>query len=275
MQAEADIRVPLENVEAARRAIGIARAHELFHFRFDVYALYNELILQKPLYNEYSQCVYRAVYCTADCFEEALANRSCLESEHARRSFGTRVYSADQIKAFLKEWFAKAPPGYSDYGRALDELCSGLGGQLFEGNRSGRLSRPQSDWVYRTFYKGLCPEFLLPDTLENGGAAPEFTLKRSGYKWRVHKNDPDPWPSTPNAHDYEANVKLDIKDGTVYDATTKKTVHRVKKADLPLGVAGRFLDQKYSAMSLPNCSASGEHFEHCSRSRELPPRLPR
>jgi hypothetical protein len=78
----------------------------------------------------------------------------------------------------------------------------------------------------------LCPEFLLPDTLETGGAAPEFTLKRSGYKWRVHKNDPDPWPSTPHAHDYEANVKLDIKDGTVYHATTKKAVHRVKKADL-------------------------------------------
>jgi hypothetical protein len=65
----------LKHVEAARLAIGIVRAHELFHFRFDVYALYNELILQKPLYNEYSQCVYRAVYCTADCFEEALANR--------------------------------------------------------------------------------------------------------------------------------------------------------------------------------------------------------
>jgi hypothetical protein len=37
--------------EAARLAFDIVRAHELFHFRFDVYALYNELILQKPLYN--------------------------------------------------------------------------------------------------------------------------------------------------------------------------------------------------------------------------------
>jgi hypothetical protein len=52
----------LKHVEAARLAIDIVRAHELFHFRFDVYALYNELILQKPLYNEYSQRVYRAVY---------------------------------------------------------------------------------------------------------------------------------------------------------------------------------------------------------------------
>jgi len=99
----------LKDVEAARLAIGILRAHELFHFRFDVYGLYNELILQKPLYNEYSKCVYHAVYCTADCFEEALANRSCLESEHARRSSGTRVYSTGQIKAFLKEWLRKHP----------------------------------------------------------------------------------------------------------------------------------------------------------------------
>jgi hypothetical protein len=125
------------------------------------------------------------------------------------------VYNAHQIKAFLKKLFASAPPGYSDYGRPLDELCSGLGGQLFESNPSGRLPKPQSDWVYRTFHKGHCPEFLLLDKLDAGGAAPELTLKRSGYKWRFHKNDPDPWPTKPQAHDYEEKVKLDIKDGTV------------------------------------------------------------
>lgn len=157
--------------EAARLATRIVRAHEQFHFRFDAYALYNEMILQKPLYNEYFRCVYRAVYCTADCFEEALANRSCLESEHARRFFGLRIYNTHQIRPFLKNLFAKAPPGYNDYGRALDELCSGLGGQLFEAKHSARLPKPQSDWVYRAFHKGHCPEFFLHDQLNTGGVA--------------------------------------------------------------------------------------------------------
>jgi hypothetical protein len=153
----------LKHVEAARLAIGIVRAHELFHFRFDVYALYNELILQKPLYNEYSQCVYRAVYCTADCFEETLANRSC-RNLSARRSFEGSL--ALTQSAFLKEWLRLWSFGY---GRALDGLCSGLGTAFEES--LGTAIRPQSDWVYRTFI-GALSEFLLPDTLETGGAAP-------------------------------------------------------------------------------------------------------
>lgn len=218
--------------EAARLALRIVRAHEHFHFRFDAYALYHELILGKPLYNEYSRSVYAAVYCTSDCLEEALANRSCLESEHARRFFGLRIYNTHQVKPFLRNLFAKAPPGYRDYGKPLDELCSGLGGQLFEAKPSARLPKPQSDWVCRAFRRGHCPEYFLHSDLGTNGKAPEFTLKRGGYKWRVHKSDPDHWPSKPHAHDYDGNVKLDIKDGTVYDVTTKKPIDKVKRGDL-------------------------------------------
>jgi hypothetical protein len=223
----------LKPEEAARLALRIVRAHEQFHFRFDAYALYHELVLHKPLYNKYSASVYRAVYCTADCFEEALANRSCLESEHVRRFLGRRIFGA-QLKPFLKNLFAKAPRGYSDYERPLNELCSGLGGQLFEANPSARLPKPQSDWVSRVrpFRRQSCPEFFLSGKLDHSGKSPEFTLKRGGYKWRVHKSDPDRWPSKPHAHDYEANVKLSIKDGTIWDVTTKKQVDRVKKGDL-------------------------------------------
>jgi len=224
----------LKHDEAARLAIRIVRAHEQFHFHFDAYALYHELVLQKPLYNEYFKCVYRAVCCTADCFEEALANRSCLESEHSRRFFGLRIYNTRLIKPFLKKLFAKAPPGYRDYGKPLHELCSGLGGQLFELKPSARLPKPQSEWVARArpFRGERCPEFFLHCETDNCGKSPEFTLKRGGYKWRVHKSDPDHWPSKPHAHDYEGNVKLDIKDGSVWDVTTKKRVGRVKKSDL-------------------------------------------
>jgi hypothetical protein len=224
----------LQPDDAAHLAARIVRAHEQFHFRFDAYALYNELILHKPLYNEYSKCVYRAVYCTPDCFEEAVANRSCLESEHARRHFGLRIYNKHQIRPFLKKLFAKAPPGYSDYGRPVDELCSGLGGQLFEAKSSARLPKPQSEWVYRAFSKANCRESFLLDKLDHDGKPPEFTFPRriGGYKWRVHKNDPDTWPSKPHAHDYEENVKLNIKAGSVWDVTTQKRIGCVKKSDL-------------------------------------------
>jgi len=124
--------------EAARQAFNIVRAHERFHFRFDVSALYHELILKKPLYNEYFASVYRTVYCTAECFEEALANRACLELPLIPRPRKSAWYIETRqsaMKPFLEKLFARLPPGYKDYGRPLNELCSGLEGNFLRRNR--------------------------------------------------------------------------------------------------------------------------------------------
>jgi hypothetical protein len=223
----------LNPVGAARLAFKIVRSHEQFHFRFDTYALYHELILRKPLYNEYTTSVYREVFCTSECFEEALANRACLEAEPLRRFFRLRIFDA-QVKPFLKKLFAKAPPGYCDFAKPPADLSSGLGGQLLEGKPSARLSAPQSGWLFRSrpFRGQRCPEFFLVNNLDKAGKAPEFRFRRGRYIWQVHKNDADHWPSKPHAHDYDEHVKLDIRDGTVYDVRTRKPVGNIKKNEL-------------------------------------------
>jgi hypothetical protein len=38
----------------------------------------------------------------------------------------------------------------------------------------------------------------------------EVTIKRDGCIWRIHKNDPDPFPSNPHAHNIESDLKLDL-----------------------------------------------------------------
>ena len=63
--------------KCARLAVEILRKHEMFHFRFDLFALQQELMLQRPLYNEYHRNVYSKVLFTEECFEESLANASC------------------------------------------------------------------------------------------------------------------------------------------------------------------------------------------------------
>ncbi len=63
--------------KAKQLAVEIVRRHELFHFRFDLYALHQELSLRRPLYNRYHQKVYSTVWGTDQCYEESLANRCC------------------------------------------------------------------------------------------------------------------------------------------------------------------------------------------------------
>lgn len=47
----------------------------------------------------------------------------------------------------------------------------------------------------------------------------EEEIKFKGEKWVVHKNDADPFPSKPHAHNYEAGLKLHLGNGDLYRGT--------------------------------------------------------
>ena len=49
----------------------------------------------------------------------------------------------------------------------------------------------------------------------------EQTVKVKGEVWRVHKNDADPFPSTPHAHNYESGVVLHLGSGEMFDRNRK------------------------------------------------------
>jgi hypothetical protein len=44
----------------------------------------------------------------------------------------------------------------------------------------------------------------------------EVTIKRDGCIWRIHRNDADPFPSNPHAHNVESGLKLDLSTGALY-----------------------------------------------------------
>jgi hypothetical protein len=44
----------------------------------------------------------------------------------------------------------------------------------------------------------------------------EVSVKRDGCIWRIHKNDADPFPSNPHAHNVESGLKLDLSTGALY-----------------------------------------------------------
>jgi hypothetical protein len=72
---------------------------------------------------------------------------------------------------------------------------------------------------------------ILPDDAPR--SLVEQTIKYKGEIWRVHRNDADPFPSNPHAHNLESGYKLHLGTGELY--LRRRLVSRVSKKDL-LGI---------------------------------------
>lgn len=63
----------------------------------------------------------------------------------------------------------------------------------------------------------------------------EKQIKVKGQKWELHKNDDDPFPSNPHAHNYETGLKLDLSNGNLYkkkklvDSVTRKVLTTIRE----------------------------------------------
>lgn len=58
------------------------------------------------------------------------------------------------------------------------------------------------------------PESPIPEGCFRG--LDEVTVKRDGCIWRINKNDADPFPSNPHAHNTESRLKMDLSNGNLY-----------------------------------------------------------
>jgi hypothetical protein len=63
------------------------------------------------------------------------------------------------------------------------------------------------------------PKSVIPDDVPR--ALFEQQVKHKGEVWVIHKNDADPHPSSPHAHNYDANLKLHLGNGDLYAHTTR------------------------------------------------------
>jgi len=58
----------------------------------------------------------------------------------------------------------------------------------------------------------------------------EAQVKLRGEIWVVHKNDADPFPSDPHAHNYEQRLKLHLGNGDLYVHREKVPCQRMRKS---------------------------------------------
>lgn len=57
----------------------------------------------------------------------------------------------------------------------------------------------------------------------------EQTVKVKGEVWVIHKNDADPFPSTPHAHNYDSGISLHLGTGEFFQKRTSKGFLDCKK----------------------------------------------
>ena len=210
--------------EARRLAFNLLRAHERFHFRFDLGALYDELILGKPLYNRYSKEVYAKTLCTSDCFEESLANRALVLFRHRDLSVSRRA-----LNDFVNDFCRNSPPGYRDYDRDSADMKERLLGQLRSGKIHERVVSPEREWL-ANFTHRRCPEYSV--TTFKLPAGRFLRVKSLGAIWTIHPYDPDPWPSKPHAHNYDDKQKLDLASGKIFSLPGRNVIGKLRRTDL-------------------------------------------
>jgi hypothetical protein len=80
----------------------------------------------------------------------------------------------------------------------------------------------------------------------------EAKVKLQGEIWQVHKNDADPFPSNPHAHNYRNRVKLHLGNGDLYGYKEKVPSARLRKS-LLLDFRARVI-QANSTIVLPPLS---------------------
>lgn len=100
-------------------AYQILLRHELEHYKVESFALNAEMMLGEPIYTPYLMNVYTNTYCTDECLEEALANRTILDSTVIKEMF-SKLYPERKPAVPWRDLICKLfldhqPPGYRNY----------------------------------------------------------------------------------------------------------------------------------------------------------------
>lgn len=111
----------------------------------------------------------------------------------------------------------------------------------------GQIVELLKDFDFKQFHHEVLAEIELEDGIIPEGTArllTEKTVKVKGEVWRVHKNDADPWPSNPHAHNYDAGLTLHLGTGELFDSN-RKSVGNIGAKKLSA------VREKLSALTLP------------------------
>lgn len=110
----------------------------------------------------------------------------------------------------------------------LDEISDLLDHDIDSGEILGLLA----DYNFARLRPQKLCEVVLEESIVPAGVPvllTEAEVKLKGEKWTIHKNDADPFPSSPHAHNYEQGLKMDLRTGDLYQRNARVACGRVEK----------------------------------------------
>lgn len=159
-----------------------------------------------------------------------------LNSMLAGRARGSIVVPSDEVEALLARYLEASQRARVVLGqqRGYEVSASDLQGGLIEVlnlSESPPLvvldQRLTADAMvellatfdFRKFHPVVLAEFVAQESLVPPGIKvllTEQTVKAGGEVWRVHRNDADPFPSNPHAHNAESGIKMHLGTGELF-----------------------------------------------------------
>lgn len=80
------------------------------------------------------------------------------------------------------------------------------------------------DFNFEKYHPEILCEIMLDESILPEGTVKlltEQTVKVKGEVWQVHKNDADPFPSIPHAHNYASGLSLHLGTGELFKKRSK------------------------------------------------------
>jgi hypothetical protein len=136
----------------------------------------------------------------------ALIDEFLREAKAAARSLAAKLelpIECDHVEAALVEVFAlDDSTELLDLGLSRDKILSAV-----------------DSYDFRRFFPQPLATLAVEDSIiPRGGIRRlvEQTVRVHGEVWRVHRNDADPFPSNPHAHNLESGLKLHLGTGELF-----------------------------------------------------------
>jgi hypothetical protein len=106
--------------------------------------------------------------------------------------------------------------------------------KLLEGEWTrARIVETLAGYNFQRLHPELLEQIELAESILPDGVVRRLTeerIKQGGEIWHVYRNDADPWPSDPHAHNYASGHKLHLGTGGLFIG--KKQVGRIDKKNL-------------------------------------------
>jgi hypothetical protein len=87
---------------------------------------------------------------------------------------------------------------------------------------------------FRKFFPVVLAKVFFEDSIIPPSAPQKLEekwVRHHGQLWQINRNDADPWPSNPHAHNLESGYKLDLSTGKLF-FKTRDVRERVSRKDL-------------------------------------------